>query len=76
MCCICRAVRPKSQLWRLQVSDQGLKPDRTGKADGRGTYVCRNAACIERLGRRKFRHAHVDAQTVRELLGMEGESDE
>jgi uncharacterized protein len=47
-CAVCRQVRPKQELTRVVRGADGLVMiDRTGKAHGRGTYVCDNAACRE-----------------------------
>lgn len=45
-CIGCAQKRPKAQLVRIQaVPEGGLRWDRSGKAPGRGAYVC-DAACL------------------------------
>ena len=40
-CAICRQVRPKRSMTRIvRGSDGSVAVDPTGKAQGRGTYVC------------------------------------
>ncbi len=47
-CAICRQVRAKRSMTRLVRSADGtIAPDPTGKAPGRGTYVCDDPACRE-----------------------------
>ena len=54
-CVSCGNHRPKEELLRI-VRPSGGTPflDRTGKADGRGAYVCRSADCLKaaRKGRK------------------------
>jgi len=47
MCVSCRTRRDKKDLLRI-VSDQegNVRYDPTGKASGRGAYLCRNKECI------------------------------
>ena len=47
-CAICRQVRPKRSMTRIvRGSDGSVAVDPTGKAQGRGTYVCNDPACRE-----------------------------
>ncbi len=47
-CAVCRDVHPKRSMSRLvRRSDDSVVVDPTGKAPGRGTYVCNQAACRE-----------------------------
>jgi len=47
-CAICRQVRPKRLMTRIVRSPDGrVAADPTGKAPGRGTYVCDDPACHE-----------------------------
>lgn len=47
MCIACRSMKPKAELMRLVMSDGSLTVDARGKMPGRGTYICRSAACVE-----------------------------
>jgi len=52
-CAGCRRVRRKEDLVRLvATTDGGAALDPTGTAAGRGAYVCRDGACLERARRR------------------------
>ncbi|MCR5785311.1 MAG: YlxR family protein [Eubacterium sp.] len=47
MCVCCRQMRDKSQLIRVvRTSDNTAVIDETGKLNGRGAYICKNAECI------------------------------
>jgi len=47
-CAVCRQVRSKRSMTRIvRGSDGTVAVDPTGKAAGRGTYVCDNPACRE-----------------------------
>ncbi len=48
MCVACRTMRPKKELIRLVVNQNGdIALDPTGKKPGRGAYVCRKRHCLE-----------------------------
>lgn len=45
-CAVCREVHPKRSMIRLVRRADGLvAPDPSGRAPGRGTYLCDQAAC-------------------------------
>jgi predicted RNA-binding protein YlxR (DUF448 family) len=47
-CAVCRAVHPKRSMTRVvRALDGSVAVDPTGKAAGRGTYVCDDPACRE-----------------------------
>ena len=49
MCVGCREMKEKRSLLRVVKSPEGeVSVDRVGKAPGRGAYVCRSKACLER----------------------------
>jgi predicted RNA-binding protein YlxR (DUF448 family) len=49
-CAACRQVRPKRSLTRIvRAPDGTVAIDPTGKAAGRGTYICDDNACREPL---------------------------
>lgn len=48
-CMGCREKREKRDLLRIVRSPEGdISIDFTGKKSGRGTYICRNAACLKK----------------------------
>lgn len=47
MCVGCREMKPKRELVRVVCNKDGeVFVDPTGKAAGRGAYVCKNADCL------------------------------
>ena len=50
----CRTARPKGELVRVvRMPDGTIALDATGRAPGRGAYLCRDAACFDLAGRRR-----------------------
>jgi len=44
----CRTVRPKRDLQRIVRTPSGdVVADETGRAAGRGAYICRSEACLD-----------------------------
>lgn len=75
MCCACRAGKPKSELIRVvRTPDGSVVTDPTGKTPGRGAYICRDAACIEkaRKSRALERAIGADAAVYAALLAEYG----
>lgn len=49
MCVSCREMQPKKELTRVVRTPEGIVTiDRTGRANGRGAYLCNKAACLEK----------------------------
>lgn len=48
-CIACRTSKPKRELVRVVKSGDNVFADFTGKANGRGAYVCRCAECVAKL---------------------------
>ena len=54
MCVACRQGRPKKELIRIVKAEDGeLYADTTGKANGRGAYICPDIACLEKAVKQK-----------------------
>ena len=52
MCVGCREMKEKRSLLRVVKSPEGaISFDRVGKAPGRGAYVCKSKACLERAAK-------------------------
>ena len=50
MCMVCRERKPKTELLRVVKKSSGeIDLDLTGKADGRGAYICKEGNCKEKL---------------------------
>jgi len=53
-CLGCNEMKPKRELIRVVRSPEGaISLDKTGKANGRGAYVCPSAACLKQCAKRK-----------------------
>ena len=53
-CVSCREIKNKSELLRIvRKSDEDFEIDFTGKANGRGAYICKNSVCANNNKKRK-----------------------
>lgn len=49
MCVACRQMRPKKELTRVVRTPEGeVLVDATGRANGRGAYLCHNLECLNK----------------------------
>jgi len=49
MCVSCREMRPKKELTRVvRTPDGAVVIDPTGRANGRGAYLCLKTACLDK----------------------------
>lgn len=53
MCIACREGKPKKELVRVVASEGTLSPDETGKAHGRGAYICPDVECLDKAKKTK-----------------------
>ena len=57
MCIACREMKPKQEMLRVVKNADGeIYADPTGKAAGRGAYVCNDENCREKLNMKKLLH--------------------
>lgn len=69
LCVACRQPKPKKQLLRIVKSPEGmLKLDPTGKAQGRGAYICPELACLEKAKKTKALERALDYPLTEELF--------
>jgi predicted RNA-binding protein YlxR (DUF448 family) len=55
MCIGCREMMPKKELIRVVKSPEGsIDIDLKGKAPGRGAYLCRNQACMDKAAKSRL----------------------
>ena len=55
MCIACKEMKPKVEMTRVVKNADGeIFPDPTGKAPGRGAYVCAEEACLKKLMGKKL----------------------
>ena len=72
MCVVCRDMKDKKELIRVVHSKDGeITIDLTGKANGRGAYICKSEDCLHQCEKRKsFERAfgvEVDPEIFKEL---------
>ena len=73
MCVVCRNMFPKEDLLRVVCNKDGaITVDSTGKAQGRGAYICKNNSCGEKLARsralsRAF-HCEVSEEIINNVM--------
>ena len=54
MCTGCGEMKEKRELIRVVKSSDGeISLDKTGKKNGRGAYICHNAACLKKARKNK-----------------------
>lgn len=54
MCMACRERKDKKEMLRVVKNGDGVHLDFTGKADGRGAYLCNSEECLKKLLRYKL----------------------
>ncbi len=73
MCIACREMKPKMEMTRVVRNAEGeIFADPTGKAAGRGAYVCGNEECLKKVGLKKLLHKTFSTDVASEVyLGVE-----
>ena len=69
-CIACREMKPKADMTRVVKNADGeIFPDPTGKAPGRGAYICSEGECLKKLTGKKLLNkafsANVDSEVYR-----------
>ena len=63
MCVGCREMKPKAMLVRIvKPQDRDAFIDRTGKAAGRGAYVCNSIECLKKAEKTHALERALDAK--------------
>ena len=63
MCVGCREMKPKAQLLRVVKPAEGeARIDRTGKASGRGAYICPRPECLKKAQKSHALERALDAK--------------
>ena len=69
MCVGCREMKPKLELMRVVKPQEGeCAIDRTGKASGRGAYVCENAECLKKAQKTRALERALEAKISDEVF--------
>ncbi len=76
MCIACREMKPKQEMTRVvRNADGEISADPTGKAPGRGAYICGSGECLKKLTDKKLLHKVFSANVNPEVYqGVEEEA--
>ena len=67
-CLGCNEIKLKKELIRIVKNKEGqIFVDKTGKANGRGAYICNNVECFEKLRKTKRLERTFEMQIEPEL---------
>ena len=73
-CIACRKEADKSELLRIVRTPNGeYVVDVTGKANGRGAYVCKTKECVEKLAKTKALNRVFKCEVPSEVYAFVGE---
>jgi len=68
-CLGCREMKPKRELIRVVRSPEGeVSMDPVGKKPGRGAYVCRDEACLNRALKQKQLERVLETQLTEDVV--------
>jgi len=71
MCVGCREMKPKRELIRVVRSPEGeVSIDPVGKKPGRGAYVCRQQACLQRAIKQKQLERQLEVVLTEEVAAF------
>ena len=77
-CIACRESKPQDELIRVVLNGQDPVVDISGRAEGRGFYLCRNAECLStELKRKAFNRIckrNLDENEISRLIGQISDS--
>ena len=73
-CMGCNEKKSKKELIRIVKNKEGLvSVDKTGKADGRGAYICDNIECLDKIIKskrlEKVLETNISSQIYEQLRG-------
>ncbi len=67
-CAGCMESKPKNSLVRIACYEGNLSVDFSGKAKGRGAYLCPNRECMEKARKRRALQRNFDVEISQERL--------
>lgn len=71
MCVACQTMRSKRELVRIVAGREGgISLDPTGKAAGRGAYLCRDTACLAKAVKEKRLERALKSRIPPETVSM------
>ena len=75
MCISCRAAKPQNEMIRIVRTPSGeAMVDTVGRKDGRGAYLCKNKACIEKAQLQKRAERALSCRVPQEIYEQLGET--
>lgn len=67
-CIGCNEIKPKKELIRIVKDKEGqIFIDKTGKANGRGAYICDNIECLEKAIKTKKLERNFETQISEDI---------
>ncbi len=74
MCVVCREQSEKKELLRIVKNKDGdIFVDKTGKANGRGAYVCKTQECYQKMCKQKSLNRAFKCNVPQEVYQKIGE---
>lgn len=69
MCVVCRKHLPVSELIRITYDKEtdSPVPDEESKNSGRGAYICRDAQCLKKAGKKHVAERHLGCEASEAL---------
>lgn len=69
MCVACREMRAKKELCRVVRTPEGeVFIDESGRANGRGAYLCRDTACLDKAVKSRALERALEAKVSTEMM--------
>lgn len=74
MCIVCREHSDKKELLRIVKNKYGqIFVDKTGKANGRGAYICKSKECLNKLKKSRGLNRAFKCEVSDDVYNMIGE---
>ena len=74
MCIVCREHSDKKELLRIVKNKEGqIFVDKTGKANGRGAYICKSKECLNKLKKSRGLNRAFKCEVGDDVYSMIGE---
>lgn len=74
MCIVCREHSDKKELLRIVKNKDGqIFVDKTGKANGRGAYICKSKECLNKLKKSRGLNKAFKCEVSDDVYNMIGE---
>lgn len=66
-CIACRKSMPKRELYRVVKSGEEIFLDKTGKANGRGAYICKDEECFKKIKKNRLLNRAFEMEVKEEV---------